>query len=118
MLSFSQSLRGGVYSVIGGFVQGTNSAAWRLIFPRNKMYRGRRLRPGGLIQNAIGDVLPNCIHPLAAAWGEKGRFHTFELPTIEVFGTAAASTTYQAFLILKYLGQDRSLLDQYVAQGS
>lgn len=117
ILTFSQSLRGGVYAMVGGFLQGTNAVAWRTIYPRYRMYHGRKLRAGGLIQNAVGDVLPNQLDPWIMAYGEWGRFHTFEPLTIEVFGTAAISTTYQGFLFLVYLGESISLLGQGLGGG-
>ena len=113
VLTFSQSLRGGVYAVVGGVVQGTDAVAWRIIFPRNKMYHGRRLRPGGLIQNAIGVVINNQIDPWVMGLGVLGYFHTFELPTIEVLGATAAAITYQVYLWLVRLGEDVSILNQY-----
>lgn len=116
-ITFTQSLRGGVWMIIGGVVQGSNAVAYRWVFPRNKMYHGRRLRPGGLTQNAIGDVVSTQLDPYVFGWGEVGAFHTFELPQIEVFGTAANSTTYQIFAWMVYLGQSKSILDQYVAGG-
>ncbi len=117
ILTFSQGLRGGVYAVVGGILQGTNSVAWRMIFPRYRLYHGRKLRPGGLIQTAIGDVVSNQLDPWVLAYGEWGRFHTFEPPTIEVFGTAAVGTTYQGFLFLVYLGEDVSQLNQGLGGG-
>jgi hypothetical protein len=110
-ITLSQSLRGGVYAVVGATVQGSNAVAFRIIFPRYKLYQGRKLRPGFLTQNAVGDVVNNQMNPWIFAMGEWGRFHTFELPQIEVLGTAANSTTYQAFLWLVYLGEDVSLLN-------
>lgn len=118
VLAFTQSLLGGVWSVIGGVVQGANAVAWRIIFPRNRLYNGRRLRPGGLVQTAAGDIVNNAVHPWILGWGELGRFHTFEFPTVEVFGATAASTTYRVFFWLRYLGSDRSLLDQWLIGGS
>jgi hypothetical protein len=117
ILTFSQSLRGGVYAVVGGVLQGTNSVAWRVIFPRYKLYHGRKLRPGGLIQTAVGDVVCNQWDPWVMAMGEWGRFHTFEPPTIEVFGTAAVSTTYQGFLWLVFIGEDISNISQGLGGG-
>jgi hypothetical protein len=117
LLTFSAALRGGVYAVVGGVLQGTNAVAWRIIFPRYKLYHGRKLRPGGLIQNAIGDVIANQWDPWTMAMGEWGRFHTFEPPTIEVFGTAAGSITYQGFLWLVYLGENVSQLSQGLGGG-
>jgi hypothetical protein len=117
ILTFSQSLRGGVYAVVGGTLQGTNSVAWRIIFPRYRLYHGRKLRPGALIQTAIGDVITNQHNPWMMEMGEWGRFHTFEPPTIEVFGTAAVSTTYQGFLWLVYIGEDLSNLNTGLGGG-
>jgi len=111
-IALSASLRNGVWAVVGGYVQGANSIAWRIVFPKFKLYQGRKMRPGGLIQNAIGDV-PAFNWPNGERiWGEFGRFHTFELPQIEVFGITASSTTYQVFLDLVYLGTDLGLLSQ------
>jgi hypothetical protein len=110
-ITLSQSLRGGVYAVVGATVQGTNAVAFRIIFPRYRLYQGRKLRPGWLTQNAVGDVVNNQLQPWILQWGEWGRFHTFELPQIEVLGTTAGAVTYQAFLWLVYLGEDVSLLN-------
>lgn len=116
-ITLSQSLRGGVYAVVGAQLQGDDSVWFRLIFPRYKLYHGRKLRPGWIIQNAVANIanynLPNWPFTL----GEWGRFHTFELPTCEVFGTAADSTTYQLFLWLVYLGEDVSQLSQGLGGG-
>jgi hypothetical protein len=114
-LTLAQSLRGGVYAIIGTVVQGANAVAWRWIFPRNKMYHGRRLRPGGLVQTAIGDVYCNQIDPWVLGWGVKGAFHTFELPQIECFGTAAGATTYQIFMWLARIGESADLLSRYTS---
>lgn len=108
-LTFAQSLRGGVYSVCGAVLQGANAVAFRLIFPRTKMYHNRKLRPGGLAQTAIGDVVSNQFDPWLLHMGEWGQFHTFEPVQAEVFGTAASNTTYQLFLWLVWLGESASL---------
>lgn len=110
-ITFSQSPRGGVYSVCGATCQGSNAVAFRLIFPRYKLYMGRKLRPGALTQNAIGDALNQQEDPYRFAFGEWGRFHTFEPPQVELFGTAAAATTYQLFLWCVYLGEDPAFLN-------
>jgi hypothetical protein len=114
-ITLSQSLRGGVYAVVGTVVQGTDAVAWRWIFPRNKMYHGRRLRPGGLVQTARGDTLSNQVDPWVFGWGVKGVFHTFELPQIELLGTVAAAITYQIFIWVVRLGEDVSILNQYAS---
>lgn len=116
-LTLSQSLRGGVYAVIGATVQGPNVCAFRLIFPRYRLYHGRKLRPGWLTQTNIGDILNNQIHPWQMAFGEWGRFHTFELPAVETFGTLAGAQAYQIFLWLVYMGEDVSQLSQGLGGG-
>lgn len=116
-ITLSQSLRGGVYAVVGAVVQGANSVAFRVIFPRYRLYHGRKLRPGHLVQTALGDVTNNQHYPPGMDLGEWGRFHTFELPQIEVFGTLAAAITYQVFLYLVYLGEEISQLNQGLGGG-
>lgn len=116
-ITLSSNLRGGVYAVVGARCQGTNSFAFRIIFPRYRLYHGRKLRPGWVVQNAVGDA------PFASGlndtlfMGEWGRFHTFELPQVEVFGITAGSVTYQVFLDLVFLGEDISLLNQGLGGG-
>lgn len=117
-ITLSANLRGGVYVVVGATVQGAHSAFFRIIFPRYRLYMGRKLRPGMPIQTAIGDQTSSQMMPWAMAMGEWGRFHTFELPQIEVFGTAATSTAYVAFLWLVYLGEDPSLMQAGLGGGS
>lgn len=114
-LSLAQSLLGGTYGVRRAIVQGTNSAAWRWIFARPKVYKGYPLRPGDLVQTSIGDQLGYQLLPWHAPWGRMGYFSTLELPQIEVLGTAASSTTYQCFLLLDYLSEDVGAIDNYVS---
>jgi hypothetical protein len=116
-IALSANLRNGVYAVVGATLQGTNAAFFRIVFPKYRLYMGRKLRPGGPVQTNIGDVLSNQLPIYQMSLGEWGRFHTFELPGIEVLGTAAVSTTYQAFLWLVYLGADQSLLNQGLGGG-
>lgn len=116
-LTFAQSLRGGTYAVVGAVCQGSNSVAFRLVFPRYRVQHGRKLRPGSLIQTAVGDVVSNQVDPWAMAWGEWGRFHTFEPLQCEVFGTAAVGTTYQLFLWLVFMGEDQGQLNQGLGGG-
>ena len=117
-ITLSQSLQGGSYAIVGTIVQGTNAVAYRWIFPRNRMYKGRRLRPGGLTQTALGDVTANQPYPWLFHWGTQGAFHTFELPQIEVFGTLAGAITYQIFIAIVRLGDGVAGLERYVAGGS
>lgn len=113
-VAFDQLPLGGVYAVIGGVCIGNNAVAWRLNFPRTRMYLGRKLRPGGLMLNTFGNT-PDVFAPdFHSHWGVMGAFHTFELPTLGVFGTAASSTVFHLFLKLRFLGMDVSLLDRFV----
>ena len=107
-LTFSQSLRSGTYAVVGAICQGTNSAFFRLIFPKYALQRGRKLRPGWPVQTAVGDVVQSQLQPWVMAMGEWGRFHSYEPLTCEVLGTTASSTTYQLFLFLVMVSDDMS----------
>lgn len=113
-LAFDSNPLGGVYVVLGAMVIGDHSSAWRLNFPRGRMYGGRRLRPGGLLINTYGNQSASMLGDKFAHWGVLGAFHTFEPPTLGLFGTAATSTTYDVFLKCRFLGQQVSLLDQFV----
>lgn len=117
-LTLSSQLRGGVYAWAGAECQGGNAAFFRIIFPRYRLYHGRKLRPGWLTQAAVGNTTfaYGLTHGLRFM-GEWGRFHTFELPQAEVFGVTAAATTYQLFADLVYLGEDISLLNQGLGGG-
>jgi len=116
-LTLSQSLRGGVYAVVGAQMQADDAAWFRIIFPRYKLYNGRKLRPGWACQNALGNVANYNLNNWPFTLGEWGRFHTFELPQVEVLGTAADSTAWVLFLWLVYLGESDSLLQQGLGGG-
>jgi hypothetical protein len=116
-ITLSQSLRGGVYAVVGAQLQADDAVWFRLIFPRYRLYHGRKLRPGFLVQNAVGQPIGLPLDNWPFTFGEWGRFHTFELPQCETFGTAADSTTCQLFLWLVYLGEDVSQLGQGLGGG-
>lgn len=117
-LTFEQSLRGGVYSVIGAQVQGSGTIAFRLVFPRARYYHGRKLRPGFLCSQAIGDLPELYWYDQPFAFGEWGRFHTFEPPQMEVFSFGTSSTAHEIRLWLRYLGQGGTdALDSWVSQG-
>jgi hypothetical protein len=103
-----RDLMNGVYAVIGAWVVAANALAFRIQFPSMQTYNGRQLRPGGLIQNTAAlNPMPN----QRFGFGEWGRFHTFELPSIQIYSDAAGGT-YEVRLELTYLGQSNSLLQQ------
>jgi hypothetical protein len=110
-LTFEQSLRGGVYSIVGADAQVAGSIAHRAIFPRQKLYQGRKLRPGNLTLNAVGDFPPLYGQNQARIFGEWGRFHTFEPPQWEFWMNAAGAVTPELRMHLIYLGTELSLLE-------
>lgn len=105
-LTFTRDLQGGVYSVIGAYLVAANAVGFRLYFPTGPLWSGRRMRPGGLVQNAVNSI-PCRLN--SGILGEWGRFWTFEPPQLQVFGDAAGGT-YELMLDLAYLGTDRGLL--------
>jgi hypothetical protein len=114
-LTFEQSLRGGVYSVVGADVEFPTTIAYRVVFPRNPLYNGRRLRPGGITFPALGVYIPQYGIPQARIWGEFGRFHTFEPPQIEILSTASAAIAPVVYLHLVYLGDYDDPLQGFTA---
>lgn len=113
-ITFDQTPLGGVYAVLGAQCVGANGIAFRVAFPRTRMYLGRRLRPGGIVLPTFGSLPPLFGYDDFAHLGVWGAFHTFEPPTFDILGSAATSTTYNIFLLLGYLGEPVSLLDQFV----
>lgn len=88
-LTFAENLRSGWYSVVGCQVFDAGSLAFRLNFARPTMVNGRKLRPGGICEEAQGNV------PLGLQMGGLGlwgRFHSSEPPQIEILGNATASS--------------------------
>ena len=100
--------RNGVYAVVGCWVVAANALAFRLRFPAQPGVGGKQFRPGGLVQDAA-NLQP---HPMFnGGLGEWGRFHTFELPQIQVLADAAGGT-YEIRMALLYLGKDEMLLQR------
>jgi hypothetical protein len=114
-ITFTQSLRGGVYAVIGASSQGLLSQYFRLDFPRSVMYRGRKMRPGWVTTTAVANLEHARVQMDRFHLGVWGYFHTFELPQMEVFNNATGAATQEIRLWLVYMGQPLSLLDQLVA---
>jgi hypothetical protein len=105
-ITFERDLLNGVYAVVGAWLTAANAVAFRLRFPDQPQVGGRQFRPGGLVQDAIG----NSPHPsMHNDMGEWGRFHTFTPPEVQVFADAAGGT-YDLRLDLKYLGESPDLL--------
>lgn len=113
-LTMAQSLLGGTYGIRRIIVQGTNAVAFRMIMARPMVYYNYPLRPGDLVQNAVGDATNQQVDPFRNPWGRWGYFNTLELPQLEVFGTVAGAVTYQVFMLLDYLTDSVDAIDQYV----
>lgn len=114
-IALASSIRGGVYALVGAAVFCADMLAFRFVFPRQRLYHGRRLRPGWLGNNALGDLDDAGIHDDRFRLGVFGYFHTFELPMIQTFGNAAGAATQEIRLWVQYLGEQTSLLDQVIA---
>lgn len=101
-IAFTNPLKGGAYQVNGCTLVCAKSLAYKLNFVKAPLYMGRKLYPGGLVENAYGNV-PLRFGP---GWlGPLGRFNNFELPQISVLGTTTtASATYTGYMDLTYLG--------------
>lgn len=100
-LTFEQLPRGGVYAVIGGEVVAAACSAWRINFPRQPLYHGRKLFPGDIVQQAVGDVPKKQGRNWMGVWGV---FHTWELPFGSLFGQAAGTVATNGNYDVVYLG--------------
>jgi hypothetical protein len=102
-ITLEQGLRSGTYALVGAQGQGTGIQAGRWVFPRAPVAQGRRLRPGFLINQSIGDVPMDCTPYQQFVWGEYGRFNTFELPQIEWWSNAGGAIAVELRLWLVWL---------------
>jgi len=102
-VTFEQSLRGGTYAVVGVQAQGAGISAVRLVFPRAPVYHNRKLRPGTLVSQSVGDI-PLSLGPYNPfVFGEWGRFSTFEPPQTEWWGTSGGAIAVEVRLWLVWL---------------
>jgi hypothetical protein len=100
-LVFEAALRGGWYSVVGAEVFEANTHAFMLNFPRQPQVNGRKLFPGWVANNAVGNVP----YPQDRQWlGHWGTFHSFEPPTMACWATAAGAGAQEVRLDLVYHG--------------
>lgn len=104
-LTFEQLPRGGVYAVIGGECVAAACSAWRINFSRSPLYQGRKLFPGDIVQQAVGDVPKKQGRNWLGVWGV---FHTWELPFASLFGQAAGTVAVNLNLDVVYLGGNES----------
>lgn len=103
-LTFAENLRGGWYSIIGANCFDAGTLALRFVFPKPEIHQGRKLRPGIICQETIG----NKPWPLnRGGLGVLGSFHSFEPPQIEIYANATAASTQEIRLDLVYHGTER-----------
>lgn len=115
-LTFNSNPRGGVYAVVGASCQqAADTLAFRINFPRTKLYMGRKLYPGWFAQNAVGafeDVITQYNRFHLGVWGY---FHTFEPPLLSVLPSTSAAMTPILRLWCVYMGADESLVNSLYA---
>lgn len=100
-ITFAENLKGGVYSVVGVEAQAAGLIFFRLNFPKMPLYQGRKLYPGNFGLEAVGNT--SWIAGINA-WGEWGRFHTFETPQLAVYSNTGGGTAIEGRMDLVYLG--------------
>lgn len=101
-LTFAENLRGGWYSIIGAQCFDAGTLALRFVFAKPFIHMGRKLRPGIICQEAIGNT------PLREQFGGLGvfgHFHSFEPPQIEILANATAASTQEIRLDLVWHGE-------------
>lgn len=111
--TFEQSLRSGTYAIVGAVFQATNLMMARFVFPRAPTYRNRKLRPGYLATNAIGDLELQVLPENKFVWGEAGRFSTVELPQLEFWSNTAGAATLESRWWLVWINESTDV--QYAA---
>lgn len=106
-ITFAENIKGGVYAVVGMEAQAAGLIGCRLNFPRAVLVNGRKLLPGDLGTQAIGNQDPRWEN---MPFGEWGRFHSFEPPQFQALSISGGGTSIEGRLWCIYLGQDLSLL--------
>lgn len=93
--------KGGTYLILGLNLICATSIAFRLNFPQPPMYRGRKLSPGGLVENAYGNV------PLdkGNGWlGPLGYFDTNEFFQLAVLASSTVgAATFTGYIDALYM---------------
>jgi hypothetical protein len=111
-LTFDANLVGGSYVMRGCYVIGANSIAYRIRFPLRRNYNGVGLHPGGVVFAAYGSLPPLFGTEEYLRDGVMGYFSSYQLPTLDLYGAAATSTTYDVFMLVGYLGMDTNIANQ------
>lgn len=96
------TLRGGWYTILGVHCVVANLLAYRLVFPRSPLYMGRRLRPGNIGVNAVGNYPVYYDRTWLGPWGS---FNTIELPQIEAASAAGGNLSVVGYADAIYWDQ-------------
>jgi hypothetical protein len=101
-IAIANLVHGGTYCVAGAQVICAQGIAYRLNFPRQMLYAGRKLTPGNLCTASYANVVAK----EGADWlGPMGYFDTVQYPYIAILGAAnAGPATYTIILDLIYMG--------------
>jgi hypothetical protein len=100
-LTAEQLPMGGYVAVIGAQAVFSHGIAFQINFPRMPLVNGRKFYPGDLCASAQGQFN----WPMDRTWlGPWGAFHTFELPTISVWGSTAGANAGTLWLDTVWLG--------------
>lgn len=102
-LTFAENLRNGYYTIVGAQLFDAGTLAMRFIFARPPIINGRRMRPGVLSTEAIGN---KPLEMQMGGLGIFGTFHSFEPPQIEIFANAAGASVQEVRLDLVYQGEN------------
>jgi hypothetical protein len=100
-LVFESTLKGGWYSVLGMEVEGANLLAYQINFPRFPLVQGRKLLPGFLALNAIGNI-PTFYDRKWLGWW--GTFASWEVPQIQGISAAGGNISCTGYVDLLYHG--------------
>lgn len=102
---FDQTLRQGTYAIVGAMIQGTGLLMARFVFPEAPMYAHRKLRPGVVCTQSLGDLAPQNIADWPFHHGEIGRFNNFELFNMEFWSGTAGAVVMEGRLWLVWLNE-------------
>lgn len=111
-ITFDQAPVGGSFAVIGAQCIGANAYAFRIHFPMRRLWNGTGLHPGGVVLNAYGQTPPLFNYNDFGNHGVWGFFSTYQPPALDILGQTASSTTYDLFMLCRYLGMDTNIATQ------
>jgi hypothetical protein len=101
-MTMTNIMHGGTYCIAGAQVICAQGIAYRMNFPRQPLYMGRKLTPGNICVASYANI----VQKEGCEWlGPMGYFDTVQYPYIAILGaTTVGSTTYTVILDLIYMG--------------